>query len=308
MFNSVPVVQRIKRESEAQWLEARKKYVTATEVAQLARRGEAYWQELREIKSGVREAKDLSHIPAIQHGREREPLIVPYVQSLEADMVHNEDLVVRLGRYAATPDLLGDGIVGEIKTVKDTRLAKLQESGDWPTPQYFDQVQWQLFVTGAIACVFAYEPYEDWDGTLVPREDKRGNLTIHRDEKRIKHLRKVADRFLGGESTPVAPEPPEAVQRLLAELEEVRWEKERVVAPILEDEKRILDELKELADGKGAAWSHGNLRVTVASESKVRRLDRKKLFEENPQLSESDYMVTSKSAPSIRVTEKKENR
>ena len=73
----------------------------------------------------------------------------------------------------------------------------------------------------------------------------------------------------------------------------------------MEDEKRILDELKELADGKGAAWSHGNLRVTVATESKVRRLDRKKLFEENPQLSESDYMVTSKVAPRVRITENK---
>ena len=299
------VVDRIKFGSEAEWLEARKKYVTATEVAQLVRRGESYWRELREVKAGVREAKDLSHIPAIQHGREREPLIVPYVQSLEADMVHNEDLVVRLGRYAATPDLIGDGIVGEIKTVKDTRLAKLQASGDWPTSQYYDQVQWQLFVTGAIACVFAWEPYEDWDGTLVPREDKRGNLTIHRDEERIKHLRKVADRFLGGESTPVSPEAPEAVQRLLLELEEVRCEKQRVVAPILEDEKRILDELKELAGGKGAAWSHGNLRVTVSTESNVRRLDRKKLFEENPQLSASDYMVTSKVAPRVRITENK---
>lgn len=299
------VVARIKRESEAQWLEARKKYVTATEVAQLVRRGEAYWRELREIKSGVREVKDLSHIPEIRHGREREPLIVPYVQSLEAGMEHNEDLVVRLGRYAATPDLIGDGIVGEIKTVKYTRLAKLQASGDWPTSQYYDQVQWQLFVTGAIACVFAWEPYEDWDGTLVPREDKRGNLTIHRDEERIKQLRAVADRFLDGESTPVSPEAPEAVQRLLLELEEVRWEKQRVVAPILEDEKRILDELKELAGGKGAAWSHGNLRVTVSTESNVRRLDRKKLFEENPQLSASDYMVTSKVAPRVRIIENK---
>lgn len=299
------VVERIKRESEAQWLEARKKYVTATEVAQLARRGDAYWEELREIKAGVREAKDLSHIPAIRHGREREPHIVPYVQSLEPGMVHNEDLVVRLGRYAATPDLIGDGIVGEIKTVKDTRLAKLQASGDWPTSQYYDQVQWQLFVTGAIACVFAWEPVEDWDGTLVPREDQRGNLTIHRDEERIKHLRRIADRFLGGESTPVALEPPEAVQGLLSELEEVRWEKERVVAPILEDEKRILDELRKLAGGRGAAWSYGNLRVTVASESEVRRLDRRKLFEENPQLSASDYMVTSKVAPRVRIVENK---
>lgn len=303
------VVDRIRRESEAQWLEARKNYVTATEVAQLVRRGESYWRELREVKAGVREAKDLSHIPAIQHGREREPLIVPYVQSLEAGMVHNEDLVVRLGRYAATPDLLGDGIVGEIKTVKDTRLAKLKRSGGWPTGQYYDQVQWQLFVTGAIACVFAWEPYEDWDGTLVPREDKRDHITIHRNEERIKHLRSVADAFLDGEATPVAMEDPEAVQRLLAELEQIRREKQRVVVPIVQEERRILDELKALAGGQGASWECESFRVTVTEPTQSKRLDRKKLFAENPQLAEEDYLVESEQPPRIRIVEnKKENK
>lgn len=302
------VVQRIRRESEAQWLEARKGFVTATEVAQLARRGEAYWRELREIKSGVREAKDLSHIPEIQHGREREPLIVPYVQSLEPGMVHNEDLVVRLGRYAATPDLLGDGLVGEIKTVKDTRLEKLQAAGDWPTGQYFDQVQWQLFVTGAIACVFVWEPYEDWDGVLVPREDKRGNITIHRDEERIKQLRAVADRFLGGETTPVAMGVPDEVQRLLGELQEIRWEKQRVVVPIVREERRILDELKALAGGEPVSWECETFRVTVTEPKQCKRLDRKKLFAENPQLAEEDYLAVSEQSPRIRIVEnKKEN-
>lgn len=294
------VVDRIRRESEAQWLEARKGFVTATEVAQLVRRGEAYWGELREVKAGVREARDLSHIPAIQHGREREPLIVPYVQSLEPGMVHNEDLVVRLGRYAATPDLLGDGIVGEIKTVKDTRLKNLQDHNGWPTGQYYDQVQWQLFVTGAIACVFAWEPVEIWEGEFVPREDLRDHMTIHRDEDRIKQLRAVADRFLDG----ARPEPPAKAQSLLKELREVMEEKERVVAPILDREKQVLEKLKCLAGGQTASWEYDGFRVTVTEARESRRLDRKKLFEENPQLSEKDYMVTSKSSPSIRVTEK----
>lgn len=303
------VVERIKFESEEQWLEARKRYVTATEVAQLVRRGESYWRELRELKAGRRECKDLSHVPAVRHGKEREAAIVPFVQSLEPDMVHNEDLVVRLGRYAATPDLLGDGIVGEIKTVKDTRLAKLQAAGGWPTGQYYDQVQWQLFVTGAIACVFAWEPYEDWHGTLVPREDKRGNITIHRDEERIKQLRSVADRFLDVESTPVATEVPDEVQRLLNELEEIRWEKQRVVVPIVQEERRILDELKALAGGEPASWECESFRVTVTEPKQSKRLDRKKLFAENPQLAEEDYLVASEQSPRIRIIEnKKENK
>ena len=293
-------VTTIKTESREQWLDDRRKYVTATEVAQLVRRGQDYWDELREIKAGQRTAPDISGLPAVRHGREREALIVPYVQSLEEGMVPNEDLYVRNERYAATPDLVGDGIVGEIKTIKDTRLAKLQSAKGWPTGQYYDQVQWQLFVTGAIACIFAWEPVEMWEGEFVPREDLRDHITIHRDEERIKALRETADRFLEG----TRPAVPAQVQALLKKLREVRDEKEHVVAPVLEREKQVLEELKALAGGRPAAWEHEGFRVTVSGERESRRLDRKKLFEENPQLSESDYMVTSKSAPSIRVTEK----
>ena len=228
-------VTTIKTESREQWLDARRRYVTATEVAQLVRRGQDYWDELREIKAGQRTAPDISGLPAVRHGREREALIAPYVQSLEEGMVPNEDLYVRNDRYAATPDLIGDGIVGEIKTIKDTRLAKLQQARGWPTGQYYDQVQWQLFVTGAIACIFAWEPYEDWDGELVPREDMRDNITIHRDEERIKALQEVADAFLDGRGVDI----PTEVQVLLSQLRDVRKEKEHIAQPIL-DRKSVV--------------------------------------------------------------------
>ena len=65
-------VTTIKTESREQWLDARRRYVTATEVAQLVRRGQDYWDELREIKAGDRTAPDISNLPAVRHGRERE--------------------------------------------------------------------------------------------------------------------------------------------------------------------------------------------------------------------------------------------
>ena len=293
-------VTKIKTESRKQWLEARRKYVTATEVAQLVRRGQDYWDELREIKAGQRTAPDISGLPAIRHGREREALIAPYVQSLEEGMVPNEDLYVRNDRYAATPDLVGDGIVGEIKTIKDKRLAKLQAAKGWPTGQYYDQVQWQLFVTGAIACVFAWEPYEDWGGELVPREDMREHITIHRDEERIKALQEVADAFLDGRGVDI----PTEVQVLLSQLRDVRKEKEHVAQPILDREKGLLDEIKQLAGGKAATWDSGDIRVTVSAPGETKRFDKKKLFADNPQLAESDYVTVSRTAPRVRVTER----
>ena len=293
-------VTKIKTESREQWLDARRRYVTATEVAQLARRGQDYWDELREIKAGDRTAPDISGLPAVRHGREREALIVPYVQSLEQGMAPNEDLYVRNDRYAATPDLVGDGIVGEIKTIKDTRLAKLQAAKGWPTGQYYDQVQWQLFVTGAIACIFAWEPYEDWDGELVPREDMRDNITIHRDEERINQLQEVADAFLDGRGVDIPPE----VQVLLSQLRDVRKEKEHIAQPILDREKQLLDEIKRLAGGKEATWDSGDVRVSVSAPGESKRFDKKKLFADNPQLAESDYVTVSRTAPRVRVTER----
>ena len=293
-------VTTIKTESREQWLETRRRYVTATEVAQLVRRGQDYWDELREIKAGQRTAPDISGLPAVRHGREREALIVPYVQSLEEGMVPNEDLYVRNGRYAATPDLVGDGIVGEIKTIKDTRLAKLQAAKGWPTGQYYDQVQWQLFVTGAIACIFAWEPYEDWGGELVPREDMREHITIHRDEERIKALQEVADAFLDGRGVDI----PTEVQVLLSQLRDVRKEREHIAQPILDREKALLDEIKQLAGGKAATWDSGDIRVTVSAPGETKRFDKKKLFADNPQLAESDYVTVSRTAPRVRVTER----
>ena len=293
-------VTTIKTESREQWLDARRRYVTATEVAQLARRGQDYWDELREIKAGQRTAPDISNLPAVRHGREREALIVPYVQSLEEGMVPNSDLYVRNQRYAATPDLVGDGIVGEIKTIKDTRLAKLQAAKGWPTGQYYDQVQWQLFVTGAIACIFAWEPYEDWDGELVPREDMREHITIHRDHVRINQLQEVADAFLDGRGVDI----PTEVQVLLSQLRDVRKEKEHIAQPILDREKALLDEIKQLAGGKAASWDSGDIRVTVSAPGESKRFDKKKLFADNPQLAESDYVTVSRTAPRVRVTER----
>lgn len=293
-------VTKIKTESREQWLDARRKYVTATEVAQLVRRGQDYWDELREIKAGQRTAPDISGLPAVRHGREREASIAPYVQSLEQGMVPNDDLYVRNGRYAATPDLVGDGIVGEIKTIKDTRLAKLQQAKGWPTGQYYDQVQWQLFVTGAIACVFAWEPYEDWDGELVPREDMREHITIHRDDVRITQLQEVADAFLDGRGVDI----PTEVQVLLSQLRDVRKEKEHIAQPIIDREKQLLDEIKQLAGGKAASWDSGDIRVSVSAPGESKRFDKKKLFADNPGLVEADYVTVSRTAPRVRVTER----
>lgn len=288
-------------DSRDEWLDARKKYVTATEVSQLIRRSQSYWDELREIKDGRRQAPDIGHLPAVRHGRDREEAIVPTVRNVDSRLQHNERLFVLNGRYAATPDLVSDDreIVGEIKAVKDKRLDTCRNSSGWPTPAYYDQMQWQMFVTGAGRCVFAWEPYEDWGGELVPREDYRAHQIVKFDRQRVAELKKVADKFLAHE----APDIPDKVHALLSQLRDVRKEKAHVVQPILDREKRILDELRDVAGGVGQSWDAGDIRVTVTAPSESKRFDKKKLFADHPDISENDYTKTTKTKPRVTVTE-----
>ena len=146
----------------------------------------------------------------------------------------------------------------------------------------------------------SWEPYEDWDGELVPREDMRDNITIHRDDARITQLQEVADAFLDGRGVDI----PTEVQVLLSQLRDVRKEKEHIAQPILDREKALLDEIKQLAGGKAASWDSGDIRVTVSAPGETKRFDKKKLFADNPSLVEADYVTVSRTAPRVRVTER----
>ena len=63
-------------------------------------------------------------------------------------------------------------------------------------------------------------------------------------------------------------------------------------------------EIKQLAGGKAASWDSGDIRVSVSAPGESRRFDKKKLFADNPQLVESDYVTVSRTAPRVRVTER----
>ena len=126
------------------------------------------------------------------------------------------------------------------------------------------------------------------------------HITIHRDDARINQLQEVADAFLDGRGVDI----PTEVQVLLSQLRDVRKEVEHIVQPILDREKQILDEIKQLAGGKATTWDSGDIRVAVSAPGETKRFDKKKLFADNPQLSESDYVTVARTAPRVRVTER----
>lgn len=292
-------VEKLVFNSKSEWIDARKHYVSATEVAKLAQGGEKVWVELREQKAGTRPTPDLSHIPAMWHGTTREPVIAQWVadKASEHKLAHSDALFVRDGKYAATPDMISSDrkAVGEIKTIAETRLASLKR---WPMPIYYDQIQWQLFVTGAEVCVFAWEPYVREGDKLIPWAPDRGMKTIMRDEKRIGELKDIADVFLAGEN---GVDIGDDVHLLFSELRDI-LKQEQELKPLLARKAEIEDELRVLAAGESKAWDAGDLRVSVSAPTVSQRFDRKRFFEQNPDIDESNYLSESKSKARVRVT------
>ena len=177
-------------QNKSDWLEARESAVTATTVARAATpRG----FENETIHKMPRELVDGNAY--IDFGVEMEPVIAKYVKD-EFEIMPNDWLISASedhGKYMATPDglSLDHVVISEIKTT----------GKDWGELKnipihYRRQVQWQMYCTGALRCLFAWLLRLEVDGVMVPAWFEPKHIWIHRDEQEITKLKDVADRLL----------------------------------------------------------------------------------------------------------------
>ncbi|WP_241209230.1 YqaJ viral recombinase family protein [Gulosibacter massiliensis] len=182
------------------WLEARRAGITATQVAKLAA-SPAYALELRREKStGV---QSFTGNAATEWGKRREPIIAEWYSGSGLEPTSKLYRSKDDARFLASPDMIGEDFsenlfLGEIKTSKHN-LAP--EGEKFRATTYMDQMQWQMFVTGATWCSFIWEQHDDvWaeqsDGSFEPTPRVTRTATIERDDDRIEHLVGVAERFL----------------------------------------------------------------------------------------------------------------
>ena len=175
--------------NEEAWLEARKRGVTATQVARAATPSGfdaelASWSDPRPIEDNA----------VMVFGREAEPRISLWLKD-RFDVLPTDWVIAHEyeERFLASPDGLSvdHSRVVEIKTTgkpwEDYRSAPIH---------YRRQIQWQLFVTGAEACVFAWMLRADLgesfaDGWFEPRV-----VIVERDSVMIDALVDVANRLL----------------------------------------------------------------------------------------------------------------
>lgn len=175
---------------EEAWLEAREGKITATLIS-AASTPKGFTESLAKLRGESEPVTDNSYM---EFGRRMEPFISLFVKDV-AGIVPNEWLIRHEDRpeFVATPDGVAwhYPIISEVKTT----------GTDWGTwnkvpIKYRRQVQWQMYVTGAEKCVFAWLLREDRDGLFSSPWLEPKLLTVDRDEEEIEKLVGVAEELL----------------------------------------------------------------------------------------------------------------
>ena len=167
------------------WLAARDRGVTATQVAKASTPA-----GMKEVLANIENPTPVESNAFMQWGTEREPYIAHVVKE-RFGVLPNDWLIAADGAgnewMMATPDglSLDHSMIGEYKTSgKPLDVIPLN---------YLRQIQWQLFVTGAEQCVFAYELRMEGPEGFVPGFDVECQV-VERNEDMISGLIKTAQK------------------------------------------------------------------------------------------------------------------
>lgn len=285
-----------KNVDEEAWMAARRRGVTATEVAKLARGGAAYRNDLlNEKRTGER---TFFGNQFTAWGLEREPIIGEQLKQ-EWGFILSDVLYHAPGntRHLATPDgvYAKDGLVtiAEIKTGKHD----LDPAGDYfPTTGYLDQMLWQAYVCDADEILFAWEQHEDF----VPKEVK--SVWIERDQARIEQLIEVADAFLAELDANEPGDDPDdyeelVLQYLLAKASCDKWA--GVAAEYADQIRARIGERDQFAITTKLA------KVSLSTPKPTERFDTAAFKKLQPAVF-AEFVRVSQSKPTLRITALKE--
>jgi len=187
------VERMVARSLTDEWYKARQYGVSATTVAKAASGPAGYDAELnRALNPEEHVVEDNAYM---KFGRDWENWIVESLPS-EYGVEANDWLICGLGAdrwHLATPD----GLNSDWTTIAEVKTTGKDWEGSTIPIQYRRQVQWQLHVTGAQRCVFAWLLRAEADnGDFVPAWLEPKHVVMERDEAMIADLKEVANRFI----------------------------------------------------------------------------------------------------------------
>ena len=191
VFGGVAVIEvdrfLVRSSDREAWLWHRSQGVTATMVAR-AFTPAGFAEVVAQMENPI----EVTETSYMSWGNLREPYIAEVVKE-RFGVMPNDWVISKGGKLSpdrwqmATPDglSLDHKVIGEYKTTGKP-LDKI-------SALYMRQVQWQLYVTDAESCVFAYELRLDAPGGFAPGFDVECQV-VERDEKLIKELVAVAEK------------------------------------------------------------------------------------------------------------------
>lgn len=265
------------------WLARRQGGVSATDVARLARGGTNTWAAVRAEKAG--KGRDFTN-SAMQHGKDREPVIARFAENMFG-LHHSTALLAAEDepRFIATPDLLGDGEAGDIKTT----VHDWQHISELPG-RYVDQVLWQMRVTGYRLGRLIYEPHENG----IPLYPFPKFFPIEWNAARIAHLESIAYEFLADDG-----EPDEDAATLDAMLTDAAMRKE-IADAAAASYRSATDAIEEYLEGKPRRFDGSLASLTRSPDGITTSVDTTRLKRELPEVAEQ-YTRQSPRKGSLRI-------
>lgn len=292
-------------QDKAGWLEFRRGGITATEIRDIAKGYAADKRRiLTEKVSGIR--PDLSGSRYIEWGNIREPVIQAWIEQRfgiapSADIYGQDEDPGKL----ATPDGLsqefGEIVVAEIKTSKHDltpgrldgeRVLISRGGGHFASTGYYDQIQWQMLVTGARMTLFAWEGHDDnwseWPArgpepteiqyAWIPYDSARvaGLIALY-DSFKVEIAEARAQAAAGGDLPETEAALPDEERDLAQTVLEARAEevaakakREAAWARLLEIAKERGDDFRASGSGIRVSWTTSRKMVPTFDEDAAR--------------------------------------
>ena len=283
-----------------EWLEQRRKVLTATEIAK-AIRSPKYARDLHDEKrTGVQKFTGNKYT---EWGKLREPVIAHYIwNKIDERLVVNDDLWISDDEtIGATPDMVDRGYTNRQPLRRVAEIKTVVEHLDWHEgdipPHYYDQVQIQMYVTESDECLFAWEPYEIV-GDSFRVAGKIRHRIIHRDADRIAELLEFAAKWRAGEAE---------------ELPDISYPLEQIAK--LTEQKRALDDLitgfrEEISEQIGnepASYEFPGLATVTMKRASIRKtFNASKFRKDHPEMAEQ-YTTEKEGKPTLSITFAKED-
>lgn len=251
-------------EDRQAWLDARRNGVTATDVSRLAHGGKSVWAAIKAEKAG---GTHWAGNEFTRWGQDREPVIARWASG-RWPVEHNTFLLRsdEDERWLATPDLVAlddESMLGDIKTA----VWRGQPWDEVPA-NYYDQLTWQMHVTGIPEAVLVVEFHEQFR----PVHFEPTVYTVEFDPKRCDELVEIAESFLAmGE--------PSAMDVYLADWA-VAKEAENAAKAQREEVEALIR--KEIGDRESFKFVGDGGSISLTTPKPSRRLDAKRVEAAHP--------------------------